>query len=225
MPDYLNSRYVLDRVFAIYKFNQDHYAEVHDVNLAGDLLEGKPLKWDTLKKIVEAFQKKKQPENKGLFPPNILSIDHERTIWHAPPVKRKLYFSKSLNIPNGKAHIPGLIFISRNGLSVYAYLESDRPTIETKLYYAPFHNINGSGGVCMGSSKRSKGATVAENIIGWEEAFFMSEFTHMGANPLTKGYNLNVIWTDLIKNGGKFPVKALKPIKNGKRNKVLGDIL
>ena len=63
-----------------------------------------------------------------------------------------MYFVDSLNISNGKAQVPPMLwFANKNSLSVFALANDRRPTEKTPLHYAPFFNIYEKGNVCMGT--------------------------------------------------------------------------
>jgi PRTRC genetic system protein B len=94
---------------------------------------------------------------------------------------------------------PALLFAVRNGvLFVRALAESKRPGAGSKLAAAPYWNIDSDGRVCAGTMRISKSVTVASIPI-WQQAFFQSEFTHLGgAGRLTtiKG-GTTALWKSL----------------------------
>jgi PRTRC genetic system protein B len=81
-----------------------------------------------------------------------------------------MYFVKNLEIPNGKAQVPAMLwFADKENLSVFALTSDKRPTEKTPLYYAPFFNVYEDGAVCMG--------TVDVNI---KNSASVEEFTRLG---------------------------------------------
>lgn len=228
MVDYSN--FYLRKSLMIYQADTktDYFVELHDITRDGTILDGKPLTWRNLKGLITLFQQKNQPNKTGLFPDNLLTHDIHKTIWYYPPKFRYLYFSKELNIPDGPAWCPGLIFMANGStLSVFAFAGKDRPAVNTELYHAPFHNKHENGGMCMGSAKRTKGKTTDQIIRGWESAFFNSKFSHLIDNPCKGRKNLNTIWAKLITKGGRFPIKTMlkKYMITKKKAKTLGDLL
>ena len=63
-----------------------------------------------------------------------------------------MYFVSGLDIPNGKAYVPPMLwYASKYSLAVFALATDRRPKENTPLYYAPFLNIYEDGKVCMGT--------------------------------------------------------------------------
>lgn len=147
----------------------------------------------------------------GIIPKNLLFADSTtgRTslIWYNPPMKRRMYFTKALGIPEGDIEVPGIIYeANENKLKVYCFKGKVPKDI---LYHAPFFNVN-SHAVCLGSAKakRPKSLTYVEAIEYWESMFWNSEFSHIyGGNPI-KG-NLAVITKTCIEKGEPFPHSTL----------------
>ena len=134
-----------------------------------------------------------------------------------------MYFVKKLEIPNGKAKIPAMLwFANKERLSVFALTSDKRPTEKTPLYYAPFFNVYEDGSVCMGTVNIhiKNSASVEEFTKSWEDYFFNSYFSHLldNYNPINE--NCVNLWKKLIKTGETFPVGVLK-----KNNKTLKNVL
>ena len=201
-----------------YSNSTSYYLEQHKINSNGILGAGKPLKQKTMVKLFSAIsQANKQLDSSlyGAVPDNVLYCDtrigNERLVWYRKPEERMLYFTDSLDIPNGRMKVPGLVYVVRGKtLSVYAY-KGSKP--KKQLFFAPFMNTSEES-VCLGNSKVVfPEERTFENIIGyWEKMFWQSEFSHiLGANPCLG--NLATITKDCILNGKAFPSDMLKPAK------------
>lgn len=210
---------------------QDCYLESHEMNEKGQVLEGKPLKQETLQAMVDVFfdERKNRVEIGGMIPENLLHFKvmpggHYEMIWYRPAEKRQIYFAPALCIPSGKAWVPPLIYhVEDKRLSVFAFKNESRPDENEKLFKAPFHNTWHQGDVCLGNAKVKKPAknTYANLIKFWEDMFWLSEFTHLAdaSNPTVS--NLNTLWKKLAGKNIKWDMKELKPIDK----KTLKDIL
>lgn len=200
------------------------YLESHDfvpANQPGmlQLGAGRPLKSKTLDELAGFFKKRKQKEEKvftfkGLIPANMLKVHQQgkskSVTWYLRSPRRKLYFAKALNIPNGEVILPNLLFHYSGGVKVYAFVD-DELTGKTQLYHAPFHNTS-SEGVCMGSAQvKIKTHFWEDLIISVENAFFNSYFTHLNGNNPIKG-NLNLVYDRCIAEKKPFPLEVLRPI-------------
>lgn len=162
----------------------------------------------------------------GLLPSNVLHLnpsENGQVIWYCKPQKRKLFFVESLAIPNGIAYMPTLVFkATKTELSVYALKSNRRPTMNTKLYYAPFFNIYESGKICMGTVDiQVKDANSLEEFINlWEEYFFNSYFAHLLSNYNPIKNNIVEFWQKQINTDKPFDTKELKH-----NNRTLKDII
>ncbi|HEY4288230.1 MAG TPA: hypothetical protein VGN00_14095 [Puia sp.] len=190
---------------------RDVYLESHPINEAGQILEGRPLKQETIQEIVDVFFDERQNAVavSGMIPANVLQFEvlpggRYSLMWYRPAERRRIYFSESLNIPSGEAWMPPMIYHTKDsrGLAMYALANDDRPAESTRLFRAPFHNIYDDGDVCLGNAqvKKPSQKTYASLMKYWEDLFWLSEFTHLNgtANP-TKS-NLALLWPKLVKN-------------------------
>lgn len=153
----------------------------------------------------------------GLMPANVLytsTEDNGLVIWHTKAAKRKMYFTKSLAIPNAKVSVPALLWVAtKEELRLFALKTNQRPKLETPLFHAPFFNMYEVGAVCMGTVdvqiKRS--LSLEQFMQQWEEYFFNSYFSHLinEHNPV-KGSCFS-LWKRLATEGGSFPTEILKP--------------
>src|SRR4051812_22891408 len=87
----------------VYKDNygDNFYLESHSVNADGALMEGKPLKQETIAGMVDVFfdERKNMLRVTGFMPENILSFDllpggNYKMVWHRPAEVRVMHFSK-----------------------------------------------------------------------------------------------------------------------------------
>jgi PRTRC genetic system protein B len=124
------------------------------------------------------------------LPDHVVARTPELIAWWTPAATRPMFFRDRSELADvsGKAFPhPALLFVVRNGvLFVRALPESARPNPDTILAAAPYWNIDSDGAVCAGTMRAPKSLTVA-SITAWQQAFFLSEFTHPGgAGRLTK---------------------------------------
>ena len=210
----------------------DVYVEHFDMDKNGNPINAHPLTVKEAKVLARALQTEKDKDNaflksNGILHTNILYInpntDKGAVLWYTKAQRRQLYFVSGLDIPNGMAYVPPMIwYANKNSLSVFALASDRRPTEKTPLYFAPFLNIYEDGKVCMGSVNISikNSASVEDFIKAWEDYFFNSYFSHLlGNNSPIKG-NCVTLWKDLIQTGKPFPKEVLK-----KNNKTLKNLL
>ena len=210
----------------------DVYVEHFDMDKNGNPINAHPLTVKEAKVLARALQTEKDKDNaflksNGILPTNILYInpntDKGAVLWYTKAQRRQLYFLSGLDIPNGMAYVPPMIwYANKNSLSVFALASDRRPTEKTPLYFAPFFNSYEDGKVCMGSVNINikNSASVEEFTKAWEDYFFNSYFSHLlGSNSPIKG-NCVTLWKDLIQTGKPFPKEVLK-----KNNKTLKNLL
>lgn len=210
----------------------DVYVEHFDMDKNGNPINAHPLTVKEAKVLARALQTEKDKDNaflksNGILPTNILYInpntDKGAVLWYTKAQRRQLYFVSGLDIPNGMAYVPPMIwYANKNSLSVFALASERRPTEKTPLYFTPFFNSYEDGKVCMGSVNINitNSASVEEFTKAWEDYFFNSYFSHLlGSNSPIKG-NCVTLWKDLIQTGKPFPKEVLK-----KNNKTLKNLL
>ncbi|WP_449387178.1 PRTRC system protein B [Chryseobacterium lineare] len=210
--------------------NTDMYVEHFDMDSNGTPINAHPLtvkEANLLAKALKTDEEKSKAflKPKGILPTNILHINPSEkgtVLWYTKAQQRQLYFVDSLDISNGKAQVPPMLwFANKNSLSVFALANDRRPTEKTPLHYAPFFNIYEKGNVCMGtvSIDIKNSASVEEFIQAWEHYFFNSYFSHSLCENLTKK-NIVTLWKALINTDKPFPKEVLK-----KNNKTLKNLL
>jgi PRTRC genetic system protein B len=155
----------------------------------------------------------------GLLPARFLYFNADTTcpqaLWFMPSCKRMLYFTENLQIPDGEAWLPPMLFaVNGKSLRVLALQENVVPTETTPCYVPPFSNTSKLG-VCQGSAvlRRDKLDTVEGFMSAYEAMYFNSRFSHALTSTDThiKGGNVNALWTQQIETGRRFPVKRLLP--------------
>ena len=207
------------------------YVEHFDMDRNGNPINAHPLAVNEAKALAKSLhtdeeQDKTFLKSKGILPTNILNIDPSQNgsvLWYTKSQERQMYFVKNLEIPNGKAHVPAMLwFADKENLSVFALTSDKRPTEKTPLYYAPFFNVYEDGAVCMGTVDVNikNSASVEEFTTAWENYFFNSYFSHLldNYNPI-KGNCVN-LWKKLMDTDEDFPADILK-----KNNKTLKNLL
>lgn len=211
--------------------NTDVYVEHFDMDKNGNPINAHPLTVKEAQALTKALNTEKEKNKaflkpKGILPTSILFInpsENGTVLWYTKAQQRPLFFVKDLEIPNGKAHVPPMLwYANKNSLFVFAITSDRRPHEKTPLFYAPFLNIYETGNVCMGTVDVNikNSASVEEFTKAWECYFFNSYFSHLmqNHNPV-KGNCVN-LWKELIKTGNVFPKVVLK-----KNNRTLKNLL
>lgn len=211
--------------------NRDIYVEHFDMDKDGNPINAHPLSIREAKNLSKALNVEIEKNKAFLKPKNILSenilhinpSENGAVLWYTKSQKVELFFVDNLEILNGFAQIPALIWLAnKNGLSVFALLSDKRPCEKTALYHAPFFNVYENGSVCMGTVDVhiKNSASVEEFTIAWENYFFNSYFSHLvnGHNPI-KGNCVN-LWKELVNTEKPFPKNVLR-----KTNKTLKNLL
>ena len=211
--------------------NKDTYVEHFDMDKNGNPINAHPLTERETQALAKALilntKKEKSQEflkPKGVLPTNILNInpsENGSVLWYTKAGKRQFYFSENLEIPNGTAEVPALIwFANKRSLKIFALSSNRRPAEKTKLHHAPFFNVYENGNVCMGTvDVNIQNSTSLEDFTEkWENYFFNSYFNHLmnGHNPIN-GNCVN-LWKKLIKTGEIFPKEELKTTNKKKKN-------
>ena len=211
--------------------NRDTYVEHFDMDKSGNPINAHPLTERESKILVKALSLNTKKEKcqdflkpKGILPTNILHInpsENGSVMWFTKAMKRQLYFVENLEIPNGTAEVPAMLWLAnKRSLTVFTLDKDRRPTEKAKLYYAPFFNVYENGKVCMGTVDVNikKSASVEEFTEKWENYFFNSYFCHLmnEHNPI-KGNCVN-LWKNLIGTDKNFPKDTLKSTNRTLKN-------
>lgn len=202
----------------------ESYVEAFDMDAEGFMVNAHPLSVQESKRLSKALDvsgtlKRGYLKPKGLMPKNVLYINADQdgyALWHTPAMEADLFFVEGLDIPNGRAKVPPLLWkADRHNLRVYALNTKEGIDPESVLYHAPFFNMYTDGKVCMGTVRRqfAEDCCLEEFMEQWQQYFFNSYFSHhVGSHNPVKG-NLSSLWAKQIGTGKTFPVKALQKSK------------
>ena len=203
--------------------SKDTYVEHFDMDKNGNPINAHPLTEREAKELIKALtiniQKEKNQDFlklKGILPTHILQInpsENGAVLWFTKSMKRQLYFTENLEISNGMAEVPAMLWLAnKRSLKIFALSSNRRPTDKTELFYAPFFNVYENGNVCMGTVDVhiQNSTSLEEFTTKWEDYFFNSYFSHLmnEHNPIN-GNCVN-LWKSLINNEKQFPKEALK---------------
>lgn len=199
--------------------SQDGYVENFDLDKKGNLINAHPLTVREANQLAKSLKIKEEKQSflkpKGIMSCGILQIDpihNGMVIWYTKAKKRELYFEEKLEIPNGKANVPPMLWVAnRNQLYIFALTTNRRPTAKTLLYHAPFFNVYSDGAVCMGTVdvRIKETASLEEFTTAWESYFFNSYFSHLMQNHNPIKGNCVSLWKKLIQTEEGFPKDAL----------------
>jgi len=206
------------------------YVEHFDMDIHGNPVNAHPLTVNEARNLAISLKADEEDKiflrPKGILPNNILNINPSQNgsvLWFTKAQKRQMYFVKNLNIPNGTAEVPAMLwYADKENVSVFALASNKRPTEKTPLYYAPFFNVYEDGNVCLGTIDVNirNSASLEEFVTVWEDYFFNSYFSHLvgGYNPIN-GNCVN-LWKKLIETNETFPLELLK-----RNNRTLKNLL
>lgn len=213
--------------------NKDTYVEYFDMDKNGNPINAHPLteiEAETLAKALIVKRKKEKNQDflkpKEILPTNILHIntsENGSVLWFTKSMKRQLYFTENLEIPNGRAEVPAMLWLAtQRSLKIFALANNRRPTEKTELFYAPFFNVYENGNVCMGTVDVNiqNSTSLEEFTKKWEDYFFNSYFSHLmnEHNPING--NCVSLWKSLINTKKPFPKETLR-----KANRTLKNLL
>ncbi|REC79460.1 PRTRC system protein B [Chryseobacterium elymi] len=211
----------------------DVYVEHFDMDVDGNPINAHPLTVMEADHLAKALMVEHEKESaflkpKTVLPGNVLSLDPNTekgtVIWHTKATQKELFFVESLGIPNGKAHVPPMLWkASKSSLTVFALKSNRRPTLKTQLFHCPYFNIYADGKVCLGTIKIDiKNSTSVEEFIkAWEHYFFHSYFSHALVTGGQSEENLVTLWKRLIEQETVFPTEVLLPHKLTLKNILL----
>ena len=209
------------------------YVEYFDMDKNGNPINAHPLTEREAKEFIKALTINAQKEKsqdflkpKGILPTNILQInpsENGAVLWFTKSMKRQLYFTENLEISNGIAEVPAMLWLAnKRSLKIFALANNRRPTEKSELFYAPFFNVYENGNVCMGTVDVhiQNSTSLEEFTTKWEDYFFNSNFSHLmnEHNPING--NCVSLWKSLINTEKPFPKEALK-----KANRTLKNLL
>ena len=214
--------------------NKDTYVEYFDMDKGGNPINAHPLterEAETLAKALTINTQKEKSQGflkpKGILPTHILHInpsENGSVLWFTKSMKRQLYFTENLEITNGMAEVPAMLWLAnKRSLMIFALSSNRRPTEKTELFYAPFFNVYENGNVCMGTvDVHIQNSTSLEEFTKkWEDYFFNSYFSHLmnEHNPIN-GNCVN-LWKSLINTEKQFPKETLRTANRTLKNLLL----
>lgn len=193
-----------------------YYIEVSDIMSDSGrayIGAGKPVTKETLQTMMDVVaESDKQTffSITDIVPTNLLIIDQRagrKVVAWWKPAQRQTLLMKGKNALT--CWVPPMVFIVRNNrMAVAALNKNKRPTINARLFHAPFFNVYNDMKVCLGNVKAPKtSGDIRELIEAWEKAFWKSEFT----DSVTGAYNKSDLarwWRK--KRRGRFNLKKLK---------------
>jgi PRTRC genetic system protein B len=157
------------------------FATIHPVredDKGGKVIgEGSLVSHQALSEIVEQLAPQR---GLNFLPTEVLAACATGIVWWRRPAPAKVWFNTqdALGQKNGTTPQPGLVFAATAaGWWVWAVKGSERPTPKTRLYQAPYYNVNGGGSICTGNVDLPDGLGI-DSIQGYEAAFWGSRFTH-----------------------------------------------
>jgi len=197
------------------------YVEYFDMDKQGRPVNAHPLSVKEAQQLAKALNTATEGgkaflKPKGIMESNILYIDPSANgfvMWHTKPAQRQLFFVENLEIPNGIASVPSLLWVAdKHRLHIYALKTDRKPNTSTALYHAPFFNVYAEGNVCMGTVDVNikNSASLEEFTQAWESYFFNSYFSHLmqSHNPIQG--NCVSLWKQQISTGEPFPKEVLR---------------
>ena len=206
------------------------YIEAYDMDDKGKLINAHPLSLQETKGLSQCLASGAAMRTSHLIPKGLLPVKllystptgDGFAVWYTPARKVDLLFVDSLNIPNGKAFVPPLVWkADRTKLSLYALKTNKKPVLQTPLFHAPFFNTYDTGDICMGTVDVDMSGVdnVEAFMVKWEDYYWNSFFSHLiqTASPV-KG-NIVQLWQQQVNTERKFPTDVLTP--NGKTLKNL----
>ena len=215
-----NRIFTLKQAVLVYQEGSRAFATVHEVKHAPRqapyLCAGQSVTTGFLETLAKGLGASMASE---VLPENVLARTPEMIAWWSRAQLRLMFFGegdpKTKNLSGKMYPHPALVFMIRGReLFVRALAENRRPNSNTRLRNAPYWNTDEQGRVCLGSM-RVPDEVSASTLQLWEDAYFVSEFTHpSGAVRLTTHSGGFVgLWSSLAGRKRPFPVKLLADSK------------
>ena len=207
------TEYNLSHAMLFYQGNGHTMATLHKVDNR-QLLAGKSV---SIQDVEELFHSKDQWQKMVVLSPEVIAWSRNEIVWFERGRIRPIYFNapeakrQFLNKISGKNVIwPNLIFrISKNDISCWAVKSRAKPTINARLYNAPFTNIFRNHSFCPPTQFRE---IQEENIIDFArkavDIFFRGHFSHLYDNMLKS--------ITYPRGRDRFWVKMVEDLENGK---------
>lgn len=208
-----NQRYSSDRRYEADEVYFE-FAEVHN-NIPGALTPLSDAAADSFSKALSTFA---NSQIGGFISEKVMYCGITNTkpnvMWYTPPQKKKLQYNidDEFKLKKSEIYVPWLLWHYVNE-DLYLFALMDKPTIKSRLFKAPFGNIDEKGCVCLGAgtSVTSKDFTTFDELINLVElAFWGTRFTHQSDNTLKDNKNLITVHMELNGTNNPFPVDLLK---------------
>mgnify|MGYP005849973879 CR=1 FL=1 len=207
----MNKKIHLNHIVYVYNNQGVVYAESAAVD-GGKVLSAKPLTLEAMKRIFAvSHESERESFSEGLIDPGVLSfsdrIEDKHLLWYRKATRRTIKTTKNVYT----IFLPAMLFFwDSYQLKIFALKASNRPTMNTKLYYAPIKNLIGDGyEFCWGNVNPTITETKINRIISqWEKYIWDSSFNNDGPY-LIKSKRIYLLYYKLQKSQGKFPVREL----------------
>lgn len=220
LTEKINDGYRPFKALLFYNNKKDFYIESYDVDGNGMMENAHPLSTDESQMLAESLGESSELKSgfgsgRELLPENLLHVDYGRdssVLWYTPAQEVGLFFRADLEIIEGQAFVPPLLWkATRTEVYLWALKAEGRPSLETTLYHAPFFNVYENGRVCLGNVKRNipPKAGLSEFMALWERYFFDSSFSHTLFDTGVKGIAMTDLWRTQVESGRAFPLKHL----------------
>ena len=208
-------RFELRDALLIYRENRRSFITWHAVTAQkqGPPMLGPAQPWTTafVEDLAESLSGGATAE---ILPENILAKTDRMIAWWTPRRVRRMFFENA----EGKARqLNGKVFpqpplvwrVAQGDLKIRALCDNERPNAETTLAVAPFWNLAEDGRVCLGTMLSPESAS-ASSIVGWEQGFYESAFTHANVGRVTRHQGgHDALWAELAGKRRPFPADAL----------------
>jgi PRTRC genetic system protein B len=204
-------------------FTGDYVVSHHAIK-NGLLQAGKPVDPATALAAVKGVVSKNETSHWVL--PQIAYESDRLLVWHRPASKvaERLWFrGHGEAVVEVRAKLPSLVFILdkyNRRLAIFSKLAKGLPTAKTALYHAPLCNINGAGGLCVGTATMPEMSDPNDKIISMCEAAITDTlFTHPNHKATFKadesvGLKEHIaIWKEIALTGKAPNAKHLVPAK------------
>lgn len=211
-----NRIFRLKQAVLVYQEGTRAFATLHEVKHRPDqpsyLCAGQSVTIGFLESLAKSLGASLAAE---ILPEYVLARTPGLIAWWTPAKTRLMFFghgdAKARDL-NGKTYPhPALVFmIHGRELFVRALAENCRPKSDTCLKNAPYWNTDAHGRVCLGSMRVPHDVGTSA-LLGWEEAYFASEFTHPSGSVrlTTHPDGFLGLWLSLSGAKHRFPLKFL----------------
>lgn len=145
------------------------------------------------------------------IPKNIVLNDEKQIAWHKKRFVSEIWYRRKGGIESLTVEWPALLFVAQKrerSLRVFALPSNSRPQPRTKLYNAPFMNIDEDGKLCLGSAKMPPEITIRD-IEECEATLINSQFTHTNHDhTLKKETDDDELYEFWRKHSGRNPTRV-----------------